>query len=265
MRYTRNERLVSVFEDTMRLIEEKGLDVGHRFSLKYDKPLDMDDTSYDKKGEVSVVDMDTLDCAKSLIDDGFNDNEVCVLNMGSIWKYGGGVENGAGAQEECLCRRSTLYPMLKSYAEKYSDAYPNGGENDVIYTSNVEVLKDSSYNTLEEPYHVNVVTAAAIKKPTLIDGGLSPKDTTFLMHKIRHILNSAAFNGNKAIVLGAFGCGAYRCPSEDVARIFKHVLFDEKAKDMFDAVRFAVIDDRNAFREDNKEGNYNVFKRIIEA
>ncbi len=265
MKYKKNWYLASIFEDTMDIIKERNIDTDFRFSHKYNEPLDMDDTSYDKKGDVSVVDMDTLDCAKSLIDDGFEDNEVCVLNMGSIWKYGGGVENGAGAQEECLCRRSTLYPMLKSYAEKYKDTYPNSGENDAIYTSNVEVLKDSSYNVLENPYHVNVITAAAIKHPVLIDGGLSPTDTTFLMHKIRNILNSAAFNGNRAIVLGAFGCGAYRCPAEDVARIFKHILFDEKAKDMFDAVNFAIIDDHNAFREDNKEGNYKAFKRIIEA
>lgn len=259
--YKQNKELMSVFEDTMRMISKEDLEVGSEYSLKYDEPIEMEDTSYDKEGKLEIVDSDTLDCAKTMIDEGVEN--VCVLNMASIWKYGGGVANGARAQEECLCRRSTLYPMLKEYAERYKGTYPIAGEYDVIYTSNVKVLKDSKYNILTYPYSVNVITAAALKKPTLENDSLSEKDKTFLKNKIRQMINVAAFNGNKGLVLGAFGCGAYGCPSKDVASIFKEVLVEEGESRLFDVVKFAVIDDHNSFRGDNKEGNLNVFKEVF--
>lgn len=261
----RNEYLASVFEDTMNIIKEKEFTIDPEFSLKYDVPIDMEDTSYDKKGDVEIVDSDTFDSAKSIIESGMDESEVCVLNMGSIWKYGGGVEKGSRAQEECLCRRSTLYPLLKAYAERYKKAYPNGGEHDVIYTSNVTVLKDASYKELPHPYNVNVITAAALQKPTLVDGHLSEKDAKFLEHKIHQMINVAAFNGNGALVLGAFGCGAYGCPSRDMAKIFHHALVGENLRCLFDVVKFAIIDDHNAFREDNKEGNLSVFKEVFKG
>ena len=39
--------------------------------------------------------------------------KVCVLNFASATNPGGGVVNGSSAQEECLCRCTTLYPCLK--------------------------------------------------------------------------------------------------------------------------------------------------------
>ena len=42
--------------------------------------------------------------------------KVCVLNFASATNLGGGVVNGSSAQEECICRCTTLYPCLNTDA-----------------------------------------------------------------------------------------------------------------------------------------------------
>ena len=42
--------------------------------------------------------------------------KVCVLNFASATNPGGGVVDGSSAQEECICRCTTLYPCLNTDA-----------------------------------------------------------------------------------------------------------------------------------------------------
>ena len=62
----------------------------------------------------------------------------------------GGSPWSAGAQEESLCRCSTLYPCLKAiaplYHDKHAKDFDNGlmdfwGNDDLIYTKDVVVIK----------------------------------------------------------------------------------------------------------------------------
>jgi len=41
------------------------------------------------------------------------EGKVCVLNFACLTDPGGGIEVGSDAQEEGLCRCSTLFPCLK--------------------------------------------------------------------------------------------------------------------------------------------------------
>lgn len=63
-----------------------------------------------------------------------------------------------------------------------------------------------------------------------------------MINRIKKILLIAALNNNKAIVLGAYGCGVFRNKAEDVAEYFRKVLNEEGYKLLFDKIVFAIYD-----------------------
>ena len=96
---------------------------------------------------------------------------VCVHNFASAGNPGGGVASGAGAQEECLCRCSTLYPCLdseKMWQEFYLPHRRAGDSlhnDDCIYTPGAVVFKSDTASPellpRERWYTVDVLTCAA--------------------------------------------------------------------------------------------------------
>ena len=64
-----------------------------------------------EKAKVIVSGKRSLEAAESYAKQGKN---VCVLNFASATNPGGGVVNGSSAQEECICRCTTLYPCLNT-------------------------------------------------------------------------------------------------------------------------------------------------------
>lgn len=160
--------------------------------------------------------------------------KVCVLNFASATNPGGGVVNGASAQEECICRCSTLYPCLNtpemwnSFYNPHRRANSPLYNNDCIYTPNVKVIK-SDINFPEilpksEWWTVNILTCAAPnlrEKPSNRmnpNAGSSPAKITnselekLLTARIKRIFEVAASNENEVLILGAFGCGAFKNP-----------------------------------------------------
>ena len=226
--------------------------------------------------EISVVNMDSLLCAKALIDRGLH---PAVLNMASWRRPGGYVEGGSSAQEENLFRRTNLYeglfPYHKEMADRYNfktdehDSYPLNLNYGGIYTPHVTVFKgsdDEEYPYLDEPYFIDVLTVAAVKNPNILEGNkISEKDKETTRNKIRTMLNLALMGGNDALVLGAFGCGAYHTPPEEIALIFKEILSEEGYKDSFKAVHFAILNSNANFQKHNPRGNFAPFKEILEG
>ena len=62
----------------------------------------------------------------------------------------------------------------------------------------------------------------------------------------------------------AFGCGAYGTPPSEMAKIFNEVLSERFYKGAYKKIVFAVLDDRNAHREHNPEGNFKPFCDILQ-
>lgn len=160
--------------------------------------------------------------------------KVAVLNYANNHSIGGSPYS-AGAQEESLCRCSTLLPCLQAmevpFYQRHRDMYSANemnhmGNDDLIYTPDVVVFKSDErtvpvYPQLlphEEWYKVNVITSAA---PELWGGRAIPANyEERIRSRIKKILDVAAKEGNEVLILGAWGCGAFRNPIETVARIF---------------------------------------------
>ena len=64
-----------------------------------------------KNAKVLVSGKRSLEAAEFYAKQG---KKVCVLNFASATNPGGGVVNGSSAQEESICRCTTLYPCLNT-------------------------------------------------------------------------------------------------------------------------------------------------------
>ena len=150
---------------------------------------------------------------------------ILVLNLANPVNPGGGVRRGAKAQEEDLCRKSSLLLSLESrnalpYYEYNRSLNTYMGSDAIIINPQVEIIKDENGNLLEDSVIVAVMTCAA---PMLIDGmeGMTQSEYETMMYdRITGMLNVAAYLGYKHLVLGAFGCGAFRNDARVVSDLF---------------------------------------------
>ncbi|KAF1958068.1 hypothetical protein CC80DRAFT_491368 [Byssothecium circinans] len=156
-----------------------------------------------------------------------NDPNICILNMASPLRPGGGVLTGATSQEETLCTHTTLLPSLHESSYRLPEY---GG----VFTRDVLVFRDARGRELEvkERYFVDVLSAGMLRFPDLVGGEeeekrLSGKDRSMVERKMRAVLRMAATRGVGKIVLGAWGCGAYGNPVRDVAGAWRRVLDDK--------------------------------------
>ncbi|KAK2809190.1 hypothetical protein FQN50_004026 [Emmonsiellopsis sp. PD_5] len=225
-----------------------------------------------KGTRIQVLDSDTFDAGIQLSNNDKNDENsgtVAVLNMASDMAAGGGWLGGARAQEEALCRRSTLISTLdRSYYPTPPDA--------VIYSPSVMIfrhsLKDghglmdlSKSDTLPI---VSVISMAALRRPEVMKGAdalmkyANANDRNRSKEKMRTILRLAAWKRHRKIVLGALGCGAFRNPPEEVAECWAEVFAEpEFGGGWWESVAFAVIDETGLGIAGN--GNVGIFYRRL--
>ena len=202
---------------------------------------------------------------------------TCAHNFASATNPGGGVVNGSSAQEEALCRCSTLYfnlnvrEMWDGFYTPHREVHDPLHNDDVIYTPGVVVFKsDTAYpRTLPEDgwRTLDVITCAApnlrerpSNRMNSGDGDerveISDLDLQALHERrLRRILDVAAANGAEAIVLGAFGCGAFRNDPNVVAAAARAVVVDYLHA--FRAIEFAV------YCRPGDSANYEAFERSV--
>ncbi|KAF2738256.1 hypothetical protein EJ04DRAFT_541440 [Polyplosphaeria fusca] len=196
---------------------------------------------------------------------------VAVLNLASEKRPGGGWENGALAQEEALCFRSSLYLSLHQLY------YPIPALS-ALYTPTAVLIRDAMSRghkliwpevPTEDLPVTSVISLAAIRRPSLARDGTYAKqsDVEFMKKKIRVVLRLSALQGHTKIVLGALGCGAFANPPHEVAQCFLEVFQeDEFQGGWWEDVVFAVLDNaRGEDRGKDGTGNYGVFYRALEG
>lgn len=181
----------------------------------------------------------------------YNSNRVLVLNFANPINPGGGVRIGAKAQEEDLCRRSTLLYALESKAASkyynYNKSRRNlNKSNTIMLHPNVEVFKNEAGILLEKPEQIAVVTCAAPIATSFKDLESKKQYEKIFYLRILSLLICAAFYEYDYLILGAWGCGAFCNDPKTVAELFRKAIYDESINGFkicknFKRIDFAVL------------------------
>ena len=200
------------------------------------------------------------------------EKRIAVLNFANAFHAGGGVTQGAGAQEESLCRTSTLYPLIyrrslrDTFYKHHQDLGTPKATDSLIYTEGVIVCKsDTDYPERlpqDKWVSVDVITMAAPdlrhdsnQYAAVAGNGVSMNDAELFGYHVKraiHMLTAAAAKGADVLVLGAFGCGAFQNNPAVVAKAYKCAL--DVFPPVFDQIVFAIY---------GSDKNYDAFARVF--
>lgn len=210
--------------------------IGEQMRLRHGLPVD--------EIPVKVTNKDTFSAALDM--SRYSSlGEIAVLNFANPVNPGGGVKYGAMAQEEDLCRKSTLYVSLKSesvsefyqFHKKECDCFSS---HSIIVSPNVEVFRSYNNDLLPYTFSVAVISCAAP-----IFDGIKKKSysydeyTALLYERIMGILSICEKMGYTKLVLGAWGCGSFSNDPKLMARLFYKALCQFNGS--FKEIEFAVF------------------------
>lgn len=205
----------------------------------------------------------------------YRGKHISVLNFASATNPGGGVTKGASAQEECLCRISTLYKCIsaseitEAFHKKHRYALKTGKMNsfyndDCIQTCDVTVFKSDIAKPVllseKDWFDVDVISCAAPNLRYMLQYDKNWKKTVtdkklFDIYKkrINRVLDIASRAKSDVIILGAFGCGAFANPPELVAYAMNAVINEHKYD--FETIELAI------YCPPRDTSNYEVFAK----
>lgn len=276
---TREQR-IKVFEDTIDWIsKDQDLSASIGPAKKCTEVYYEDDyPSFDvnnKKDMKIVVTKHRSYEAAMLLHKEYPEKKIAVMNFANAFHAGGGVTMGAGAQEESLCRTSTLYPLIyrrtlrDTFYRHHMDLDTPKASDSLIYTEGVIICKSDEDlpKRLEKKdwVKVDVMTIAAPdlrassnRYASLVGDGPCMNDAELFGYHVKraiHMLTVAASKKADILVLGAFGCGAFKNSPSVVAKAYKIAL--SEFPEVFDRIEFAV------YCRPGEETNYNAFRKAF--
>ena len=278
----KKEMRARLFENTVALVNQGGYVTENGTEYKFPDDSDMirNTTFYTHEFRLpdtapsnahTIVKVQNIDCLYAgvqLKKEGYN---PAVLNMASRSHPGGAVLTGARAQEETLFRRTNLFRSLFQFApfagkyglRKSRCQYPLDRNFGGIYTPDAIYFRENEkngYALLDNPVALSFITVAGMNRPALTpDGMIAANLVEPVKNKIRTIFRLGLDHGHDSLVLGALGCGAYHNPPRHVARLFHEVMDEPEFAGKYQKIVFAILDDHNAHKRHNREGNYMPF------
>lgn len=251
------EERINVWKDTLNKANSYFEDECSSFLVEGDvEPI----TQFDPITEIEVINQDCVEAVQDLHDCGYS---TCLLNFASAKQPGGGVLTGASAQEEDLCRRSDLFLHLVGFSDlaRNFDIIPRDQiygtyTGWIIYSPQVYFFKDKNYKYLSNEIETDVISCAALNRKYSEPKNGWKKETK---RRMRNILRIAYRNGRDALILGAWGCGAFKNPPEEIAKWWHEVIDEIEFHNRFKKIVFAILNDNNSV-----SNNYEVFKKEFE-
>lgn len=200
--------------------------------------------------EICVIDTDSVSAIMS--ED--SDTHMAVLNFASYKEAGGRFIDGSSAQEESLCHESFLYNVLSQFHFYYSTNCK--AKNKALYKNRALYSKDIYFIKNNEVKKCDVITCAApnltaAREYCNVSDAVNTKELT---SRCDYVLDILAEQKAETIILGAYGCGVFGQNPEEVARIFKNLLYS-KYQGVFKKVVFAIPNGTN--------GNLSAFNKIF--
>lgn len=205
-------------------------------SVAPDATLPRNERSAFSETRVQITNDTTLRASRSLVDRGLR---PLALNFANGIHPGGGFLGGARAQEEVLCRSSALYQTLVGdpmYAEHQKRPLPDSTDW-AIYSPDVPVFRMDDGTELQHPWLLSFITCAAPYAPRMGQ----PQAGDLMQKRIRRVLAVAQSYGYSALVLGAWGCGAFANDPHRTAMDFRRALENDFSGAFSDVV-FAITD-----------------------
>jgi len=201
------------------------------------------------------VEQDSFEAASALLQEGWT--RPAVLNMANENNCGGAWCQKKGSQEEDLLRCSSLplslwprrLPSDRRMPE-YDDRLPRletiypFSEAGVIYSPKVLVCRsrDGKPYGSKDRDTVAVISCAAQDLREEKPHYKGPFNSHLTREKLRSHLWAAAAHGHTALVLGAFGCGAFRNKPDQMIKLYTQLLGPGgEFEGCFGIVVFAII------------------------
>lgn len=269
------EERIAIFHGTLQMItgnsklkESVAMSVRNQMIIWQEDSVDYAER-WDRPAKVLLSAKRTLEAAEPYVKAG---KKVCILNFASSVTPGGGVTKGTSAQEESICRISTLYPVISdssvsAFYERHWQMIHNdtmGRENrdDCIYSPGIYVIREDTFDCEPLPedrwFQTDVITCAAPDLRISDHGRIYRPSSEELMavHQKRfaRIFSLAAKHEVDVLILGAFGCGAFANPPEIVVQAINSTI--NSFLRCFETIEFAV------FTNDTETLNYQAFRHI---
>ena len=245
-----------------------------RGTVFYRDPGPVDVPARPNPPSVEVCNEDSLCAAQRLTEEGFR---PVVLNFANRRTPGGGVLDGSGAQEESIFRRTNVFLSLYQFhcngelfdVPQRPERYPLDRETGGVYTPDAIVFRGPESEGcpfLAHPFRTSVATVAALNRPDLADlDELAPDMVPPTLSRMRSIFRIALLHGHDALILGAWGCGAFRNPPRHIARLFHDVMREDEFRDRFAKIVFAIIERKGVDDRPHSRGNLRAFQEEFSA